>query len=216
MHNKASLLPFAIIALVTVLGCGKFIKQASNTEAKSDSEGPPRSSSKTFSLEGKEWKSFDLDQMDMRVDLPGQPSDKTPPESMMPPGWDRVFSGMHIHAYDEGDFASSYSELIPTGKRSFTIKELADTSMTALKKQARDLTYTLDVTSPTNAKYNGSFTRNGKNYEVRGCCIYQKSDPLRVWAVVTVYPKDSSDGETASQKIIDSAVFKGSSEKCAK
>ena len=121
---------------------------------------------------------------------------------------------MHIHSYDEADFASSYSQLVPTGKRSFQIKELADTSMAALKKQAHDLTYTLDIKSPTNAKYNGAFTRNGKNYELRGCCIYQKAKPARVWAVITLFPKDNDDGRTASQKIIDSVVFANSSEEC--
>ena len=210
MTNKHSLLPFLILALVTVLGCGRLAKQIANDEPKTNSV---ESSSKSFALAGKEWKTFELDQMDITVDLPGQPSDKTPPESKMPAGTKEIFSSMRIHSYDEKDFASSYSQLVPTGKRSFTIKELADTSMTALKKQQRDLSYTLDIASPTNAKYNGTFTRNGKTYDVRGCCIFQKS-PARVWAVITLSPQDNADGRTASERIIGSVGFKGSSEEC--
>ncbi|HKP69881.1 MAG TPA: hypothetical protein VJV05_11405 [Pyrinomonadaceae bacterium] len=190
------------------------MKQATNEEPRvSNSEPSKADASKSFTLSGKEWKSFDLDQMDIKVELPGQPSDKTPSTSQLPAGWDQVFSSMRIHSYDEADFASSYSQLVPTGKRSFTIKELADTSMTALKKQARDLTYSLDIKSQTNAKYHGEFTRNGKSFQIEGCCIYQKS-PARVWAVVTVFQKDNDDGRTASQRIIDSAKFAGSSEEC--
>ena len=96
----------------------------------------------------------------------------------------------------------------------FLSGKLADTGMMALKRQARDLDYKVDVKSPSNAKYSGTFTRNGKNYELRGCCIYQKSNPSRVWSVITVYPKDSSDGKEASERIINSAMFKGSSEEC--
>jgi hypothetical protein len=210
MTKKASLLPFIVLGLVTVLGCGRLAQQLSNdTPAKASDEG-----SSSFSLSGKEWKSFDLDQMDIKVDLPGQPSDKTPLPSQFPAGTKEIFSSMRIHSYDEKDFASSYSQLIPTGKRKFEIKDLADTSMTALKRQARDLTYKLDVQSSANAKYDGSFTRGAKSYEVKGCCVYQKTEPTRVWAVITVYPKDSADGRTASQRIIDSVSFKGSAEKC--
>jgi len=204
-----------IIGVVTVLGCGRLAQQLRNDALTANGEGPGVSqpSSSSFTLAGKEWKSFELDGIDIKVDLPGEPSDKTPPESMLPAGWDEVFRSMRIHSYDDKEFGSSYSQLVPTGKRSFTIKELADTSMAALKKQARDLTYTLDVQSPTNAKYNGTFTRNGKSFELKGCCIYQKS-PARVWAVITLYPKDHVDGRTASQRIIESATFKGSSEEC--
>ena len=214
MKNKASLIPFAIIALVTILGCGRFTEQVnqsiSNDKPPSLGQKPPG----TFSLDGKEWKTFELNETDIKVDLPGEPSDKSPAPSQFPPGTKEIFSSMHIHAYDDVDFGSSYSQLAPTGKRSFTIKELADTSMAALKRQAPDLAYTLDVKSPTNAKYNGTFTRNGKSYELRGCCIFKKEDPSRVWAVITLYAKDNADGKTASQRIIDSVVFAGSSETC--
>ena len=210
MKNKASLLPFALLALVTVLGCGRLTGRMTNAEQPTSDTGP---SSSTFTLTGKEWKTFELDQMDIKVDLPGQPSDKSPTEAQLPAGTKEIFSSMRIHAYDDKDFASSYSQLVPTGKRAFTIKEMADTSMIALKKQIRDLNYTLDITSPTNAKYNGTFTRNGKPYEVHGCCISQKS-PARVWAVITLYPKDNADAKMASERIIQSAGFKGSSESC--
>jgi hypothetical protein len=210
MTDKTTLIPFAIIALVTVLGCSRFTQQANNSgEPKTASDQP----SNAFTLTGKDWKSFELDQMDITVELPGQPADKTPPASQLPPGYQEVFSSMHIHSYDDKDFASSYTQLVPTGKRKFEIKELADTSMSALKRQARDLNYNVDIQSPTKARYDGTFTRNGKNYELKGCCIFQKTNPMRVWAVITLFPQDSADGRTASQKIIDSATFKRSSEK---
>jgi len=210
MKSKASLIPFIILGLVTILGCGRFSRQLNTNEPKLSEE----KQSNAFTLTGKEWKSFDLDGTDIKVDLPGQPADKSPQESQLPPGTKEVFSSMRINAYDEKDFGSSYSQLVPTGKRGFTIKELADTSMAALKKQARDLTYTLDIKSPTNAKYDGTFTKNGKNYELKGCVIYQKAGPARVWSVITVYPNDSTDGRTASGRIIESVVFEGSSEEC--
>lgn len=212
MKSKSSLLPFVILALVTVLGCGRFTQQANTSEPRPTNQSSA-SSGGTFTLEGKEWKSFDLEGMDIKVDLPGEPADRTPAPSQFPAGYKEIFSDVRIHSYDEKDFGSSYSQLVPTGKRSFEIKELADTSMAALKRQARDLNYTLDIKSPTNAKYNGTFTRNGKAFELKGCCIHQKS-PTRVWAVITLYPKDSTDGRTASQRIIDSVVFDGSSETC--
>jgi hypothetical protein len=86
--------------------------------------------------------------------------------------------------------------------------------MASLKRQIPGLTYTLDLKSDTNAKYNGSFSRNGKEFEVKGCCIQQKGANPRVWAVVTIFPKDNADGRTASERIINSAQFKDSSETC--
>lgn len=209
MKNKASLIPFVILGLVTILGCGRLTQQIGN-----DTKTARDNDSTTFTLAGKEWKSFDLDQMDISVDLPGEPKNKTPLPSQLPPGFKEVFNSMRVNAYDEKDFGSSYTQLAPTGKRKFQIKELADTSMGAIKKQAPDLTYTLDIKSDTNAKYYGTFTKNGKSYELKGCCIYQKTNPIRVWAVITVYPKDNPDAQTASQRIIDSATFTGSSETC--
>lgn len=212
MKNKFSLLAFIVIGFITVIGCSRFTQQG-NVTSEGPGTNPPPATGDTFSLAGKEWKSFELEDQDIKVDLPGEPQDKTPPTSALPAGWDQVFSSMKIHSYDEKDFGSSYSQLVPTGKRSFTINELADTSMAALRKQARDLSYNLDIKSPTNAKYNGTFSRNGKNYLLKGCCIYQKS-PARVWAVITVFPKDNQDGQVASEKIIDSVSFRGSSEAC--
>jgi hypothetical protein len=209
MRNQTSLIALVVISLLVVLGCGQLTDKIANEAKKVDVE-----KSGSFSLSGKEWKRVDLDDSDISVELPGQTVDKTPPDSLLPPGSKEVFSGMRIHAYDEKEFGSSYSQLEPTGKRKFTIKELADTSMAALKRQAPDLKYTLDVTSETNAKYDGTFTRNGKNFELKGCCIFKKSNPSRVWAIITVYPKDLADGKTASTRIIDSATFAGSTETC--
>jgi hypothetical protein len=209
MKNKASLIPFVILGVVTILGCGRFSGRVSNDAPKTRDEV----SSTAFSLDGKEWKTHELDDMDIAVDLPGEPSDKTPPQSRFPAGSQQIFSSIRIHAFDEKDFGSSYTQLVLTGKRKFTIKELADTSMTAVRKQRGDLSYTLDIKSPTNAKINGTFTHNGKNFELRGCTIYQK-DPSRVWEVLTLYPKENADGRTAGTRIIESAAFKGSSEEC--
>ena len=211
MSDKASLLPFAILLLITVLGCGRFTRQASNDSTPIPSSGQ---TSNIFTLDGKEWKSYDLDDMDIRVDLPGAPVDKGPPMSQMPAGTKEVFSSMRLHAYDEKDFASSYTQIIPTAKMNKGIKELADASMGALKKQASDLSYTVDMKSPSNVKYSGTFTKNGKNYELKGCCIFQKANPARIWSVITAYPIDNADGRTASERIIQSATFKGSSEEC--
>lgn len=208
MTAKTKLLPVIILIFAAVLGC----KQISEL-ANKDKEKPPviTDGPKTFTLTGKEWKTYDLAGTDIKIDLPAEPKDQTPP---LPASYKSVFSAMHIHSYDEMGFNSSYSELVPTGKKKFTIKELADTSMTALKRQVPDLNYTLDVRSDTNAKYNGTFTRNGKPYELRGCCIYKMGTDSRVWAVLTLYPKDNADAQTASQRIIESAVFRGSDEQC--
>jgi hypothetical protein len=209
MTNKASIIPFLILGFVTIVGCGRFTERVTNDAPRVAHDR----SSKEFTLAGKEWASVELDQMDIKVDLPGEPSDKSPQLSKLPRSYTEIFSSIRVHSYDEKDFGSSYTQLVPTGKRKFEIKELAETSMAAVKKQRGDLSYTLDITSPTNAKINGTFTHNGKTFELRGCCIYQKN-PARVWEVLTLYPKDSTDGRTAGQRIIESAVFKGSSEDC--
>jgi hypothetical protein len=212
VKNRSALIIVILIGLTAVLACGRFSKLA-NSGSDTGSDEPktldPRAGA--FTLAGKEWTSFELAQTDIKVDLPGRPSDKSPE---MPQNARTIFSAMRIHAYDDKDFASSFTELVPTGSRKFEIKYLADTSMAALKKQIRDLTYTLDIRSETNAKYTGSFTRNGKNYDLRGCCVYKKGNPARVWAILTLSPKDNADAQTAGQRIIDSVVFKDSSEEC--
>ena len=212
MERNKAVLPLLIVGLLAVLGCSK-LSQLANSESNSrtDEPRPTGDISRSFSLAGKEWSSNELKDTDIKVDLPGTPADKTPP---LPPSYKQVFSAMHIYSYDDKDFASSYTEMVPTGKRKFTIKELADTSMAAMKKQLPDLTYTLDVKSDSNAKYNGSFTKNGKSFDVRGCCIYKKDGSARVWAVLTLIPKDNSDAQTAGQRIIDSVSFKNSTEAC--
>jgi len=197
-------LPFIILGLFVVLGCSQLSKLR-NAESTNTSE-PTQAKS-----EPKEWKTYDLDQTDIKVDLPQAPKNKTPP---MPPSYKEIFSAAHIYSYDDKDFGSSMTELVPTGKRKLTLKELADTSMTALKRQMPDLTYTLDTRSDTNTKYNGTFTRNGKSFDVRGCCIYKKDAPARVWAVLTLIPRDNAEAATTAQRIIDSVSFKNSSETC--
>jgi len=211
MAKKTTLLPFLIVGLAVVLGCSK-LAELRNGDSKANNDTKQTGDiSKTFSLAGKEWNTNELKETDIKVELPGTPADKTPP---LPPSYKAVFSAMHIFSYDDKDLASSYTEMVPTGVRKWTIKELADTSMTAMKKQLPDLTYTLDVKSESNAKYNGAFTKNGKTYDVRGCCVYKKDGPARVWAVFTLIPKDNADAQTAAQRIIDSVVFKGSAETC--
>ena len=210
------LIPFLILGLVTVLGCGRFFQGANNNITNSSVETKPTTepTSGPFTLAGKEWRSFDLDETDITVELPGEAKDISPKPHQLPPNFSDVFTAMRLYSYDSGDFQSSYTQFAPTGKRQFQIKELGDTNMGSIRKQAPDLKYTLDVKSPTNAKYAGTFSRNGKEYELKGCVINQKVKPLRVWAVITVYPKGNADGETASRRIIESAVFEGSSEEC--
>jgi hypothetical protein len=69
MKNKASIIPFAIMGLVVVLGCGRFAQQLNKT-----TETKPASDSNEFTLAGKEWKTFELEQMEMVVDRQPSPS----------------------------------------------------------------------------------------------------------------------------------------------
>ena len=204
--NKAGSLVALGLCMIVILACSRFGKVANEVVTK-----PLVEESKTFTLNGKEWNSFELDQTDVKAEFPGKPVDKTPP---LPASFRAVFSSMRIHSYDEKDFQSSVTQLVPTGNRKFQVKELADTSMAAMKRQIPDLTYTLDIESESKAKYNGSFTKNGKTYDVRGCCIYKKGPDPRVWAVITLYPTDNADARTAGQRIIDSVVFKGATDEC--
>lgn len=211
MTNKAALISSLTILVLVVLGCGQLSDLAGN-KTKTDGETNTRKlESGSFTLAGKEWSSYTIKNSDVTIELPGKPTDKSPP---LPPHYRTTFSAMNIHAYDEKDYQSSVTELAPTGARKFTIKELAETSLAALKRQIRDLTYNIDIKSETNAKLNGSFTRNGKNYDLKGCCIYKKTKPERVWAVLTLFPKDNTDAQTASQRMINSVVFNDSNEKC--
>lgn len=196
----------ALVALLlVVLGCSKLTELA-NKSANSNTTEP-----KSTALSDREWKSYDIANTDITVELPGTPKDITPP---LPPPYKPFFSAMHISSLDAKDFQSSYSELIPTGKKKWGIKDLADTTMVAMKRQLSDLTYTTETKSDTNARVSGAFTKAGKSYVVSGCVVYKKDDPARVWAVISLYPKDSTDGQTAAQRIIQSVVFKNSTENC--
>lgn len=211
MKNKTAVLALIILMMVSVLGCNRLSEFVNNRIQTDDTTNTGKSDSGTFTLNAKEWSSYSLENMDVTIELPGKPSDKTPP---LPPSYRAIFSAMNIQAFDEKDFQSSVTQLVPTGARKFKIKELADTNMAAVKRQIPDLVYSVDITSEANAKLNGSFTKNGKNYELRGCCIYKKSKPERVWAVLTLFPKDNADGQTASLRMINSVTFKDSAEEC--
>lgn len=211
MKNKAALLFTAVIVLIAVLGCSRLSELANKTANSGDTPNIGNLDSSSFTLAGKEWSNHSFENMDVTIDLPGEPSDKSPP---LPPSYREVFSSINIHSYDEKDFQSSVSQLSPTGARKFTIKELAETSLAAVKKQIPKLTYEVEVRSETNAKLIGSFTRNGIEYHVRGCVIYKKPTPERVWAVMTIFPKDNADAQTASVRMINSAVFKDATEEC--
>ena len=210
MKNKVTVLIAVVVGLVAILGC-KLLSQIGKNAVANVSSTPLDQPSKTYSAEGKDWKSYDLAQTDIKIDFPGAPVDQSPP---LPESYKAVFSAMRINAYTDHDLNVSATELVPTGKRKFEIKFLADTSMTSLKRQLPDLQYTLDVTSDTKARYNGTFTRSGKPYELHGCCLYKKTDPSRVWAVLTLYAKANGDAAQAAQRIIDSAVFKSATEDC--
>lgn len=202
--NKVGLvLAFSLGSLV-VLGCSKIFD--SNKIVSNTSNATPATNAVQ-----KEWRSYDIEKTDIKVDFPAAPTDRTPP---LPPSYREIFSAMNIWSYDAKDFTASATELVPTGSRNWKIKDLADTSMTALKKQAPDLKYDLDIKSETNTKLTGTFTRGGKPFQLRGCCIYKKDAPSRVWAILTIYAESNADGESTSQRIIDSAVFKNSTERC--
>jgi hypothetical protein len=217
IKNKTTLVLSILVCLGAILGC-KQAAQVFNTSKTADSDNDNDVPSvtrndgrSTYTAAGKEWQAYDLEQTDIKIELPGKPGDKTP---QLPPAYKQIFSAMRIYALDDNDFSVSASELAPTGKRMFTVKELADTSMTAFKRQIPDLKYDLDLRSESNAKYNGSFTKNGKQFDLRGCCIYKKTKPARVWAILTFYPKDNSDAQAAGKKALDSVVFNGSTEEC--
>lgn len=211
MKNRITSLFAISILLFALLGCSRLSDLTNKATNTGDVPSIDNLSSPSFSLGGKEWSNHSFENMDVTIDLPGKPSDKSPP---LPPSYRVIFSAINIHAYDDKDFQSSVSQLSPTGARKFTIKELADTSLAAVKKQIPNLTYETEIKSETNAKLVGSFTRNGKNYDVRGCVIYKKPKPERVWAVITLFPKDNADAQTASARMINSVVFKDSNEKC--
>lgn len=211
--SKVNLLLTLALCLVSTLACNKFSEIAKNATNTATPE-PPKASSGSFSLEGKEWKFYDIAGTDIKIELPGEPKDKSPSAAQIPPSYKAIFSEMHISALDDHGFSVAASQLDPTGKRKFTIKELADTSMAAMKKQLPDLQYTLDTPSDTKAKYNGSFTKNGKSYDVGGCCLYKKSDPTRVWAIITIVPKDNPDARTAADRAINNVTFTGGTESC--
>ena len=69
MTNKAALLSSLTILVLVVLGCGR-LSELSNDKIKTDDKG-----SGSFALAGKEWKSYDLENTDIKVELPGAPSD---------------------------------------------------------------------------------------------------------------------------------------------
>src|ERR1051325_3020264 len=123
MKNKIGMSLVTMVGFAVVLGCGKLTELANKTANTRTDDAP-----KEFTLAGKEWKSYNLEQTDIKVELPGAPSDKTPSESLMPAGYKQIFSSMRIWSYDEKGFQSSYTQLVPSGKKKWTIKELADTS----------------------------------------------------------------------------------------
>lgn len=211
--NKTGFFLAVLFGLIAILACrpGAKVENSGESSSANDAKGPRGDVSKTYTDAGKTWITYDLEKSDIKIELPGKPADKTPP---LPPGYTEVFSAMNIQAYDDNDLSIGATELSPAGKRKWNIKELADTSMMATKRQLPDLKYTLDITSDSKAKYNGTFTKGGKSFELRGCCIYKKEDPRRVWAVLALYAKDNADAQRAAQRAIDSVVFENSSEEC--
>jgi len=216
MKNRINIVLIVSVCLASSLACNKFtelVKNASNSSETKNTE-KTRLPSAEFSLEGKEWKFSDIKGTDISIEMPGEPIDRSPKPEQLPPSYKAIFSGMHISALDERGLSIAASQLDPTGKRKFTIKELADTSMQAMKRQLPDLKYELEVTSETKAKYTGTFTKNGREYDVRGCCLYKKADPLRVWAIITYFDKTNGDARTAAQRAIDGVKFAGGTDTC--
>lgn len=216
MVNRINLILVVGLCLASALACNKFtelVKNASNSTETKNTEKTKLPSTE-FSLEGREWKFYDIKGTDISIEMPGEPIDRSPKPEQIPPSYKEVFNAMHISALDDRGLSIAASQLDPTGKRKFTIKELADTSMMAMKKQLPNLKYELEVVSETKAKYNGTFTKNGKEYYVRGCCLYKKTDPLRVWAIITYFDKTNGDARTAAQRAIDGVKFAGGADTC--
>ena len=211
MKNRSGSLLAVLFGMIAILACRPGAKVNNTAEPPDSPESPRGDVSRSYTAEGKTWTAYDLDNSDIKIELPGKPTDKTPP---LPPGFSQVFSAMNIQAYDDNDLGLGATELTPAGKRKWKIKELADTSMMATKRQLPDLEYTLDIASDTKAKYNGTFTKSGKSFELRGCCIYKKDDPRKVWAILALYAKDNADAQQAAQRAIDSVVFENSTEQC--
>ncbi|MFZ1700329.1 MAG: hypothetical protein WBO10_08280 [Pyrinomonadaceae bacterium] len=208
IKNKVNLLLIILILLIPVLACqqianvGKEVSNAGSDEPTTNSDKP------------KEWKIYGLDGTDISLELPGEPSDKSPQPEQLPASYKAIFSSMRIYALDKPTFSVSATELAPTDKRKWQIKDLADTSMAAMKRQLPGLNYTLDISSETKAIYSGSFSKNGKDYELRGCCIYKKNDTARVWAIISFYQKGSEEAKSSVERAIDSVAFNGTSEVC--
>ncbi len=216
MTNKVNLFLVLFLCLASALACNKFtelVKNASNSSETKNTEKTKLPATE-FSLEGKEWKFYDIKGTDISIEMPGEPIDRSPKPEQLPPSYKADFSGIHVSALDDRGLSIAASQLDPTGKRKFTIKELADTSMQAMKRQLPDLKYELEVSSETKAKYTGTFTKNGKEYDVRGCCLYKKTDPLRVWAIITYFDKTNGDARTAAQGAIDGVKFVGGTDAC--
>ncbi|HMT08684.1 MAG TPA: hypothetical protein PKA82_11825 [Pyrinomonadaceae bacterium] len=197
MTNKLNLFLVVFLCLASALACSKFTelaKNAANSVEKETKDSPKLPSGGPFTLEGKDWKFYDISGTDIKIELPGEPKDKSPKPEQLPPGYKEIFSAMHISALDDGGFSVAASQLDPTGKR--------------------NLKNTLDTSSDTKAKYTGSFTKNGKDYEVGGCCLYKKTDPSRVWAIITIVPNGNADARTAADRALKNVTFSGGTDTC--
>jgi len=203
MQNKTISFLVIIFGLLAISACRQQPQPANNAPSPRDET--------SYKETGKEWRSFALEETDIKVDLPGAPADRS---AQVPIDYRNAFNTWHLYAYDDKDLSVAVLELVPNGKRIWQMKDLPEVCMTALKRGARGLNFTSDIKSETNAKYNGTFTRNGKIFDVRGCCVYKKGRDQRAWAVMTSSPQDNEDARSAAQRAIDSIVFKGSSEKC--
>ncbi len=216
MANRINLILLVVLCFVFALACNKFtelVKNASNSTETKNTEKTKLPATE-FSLEGREWKFYDIKGTDISIEMPGEPIDRSPRPDQIPPSYKEVFSGLHVSALDDRGLSIAAMQLDPTGKRKFKIKELADKSMQAMKRQLPNLKYELEVVSETKAKYTGSFSKNGQEHIVRGCCLYKKSDPSRVWAIITYYYKENADAATAAQQAIDGAKFAGGTDSC--
>lgn len=214
--NKNNLGLILAISIVVGFGlaCSRFSQMVNNAASNSGNSNTQSPKIGTFSLADKAWNTYDLENTDIKIDLPAKPSDKSPTDAQLPPSYKEFFSGIHVHALDYVDFSVGSSELVPTKKRKFTLKELADTAMTAMKRQLPDLKYNVDIKSDSNAKYTGTFTKGPRNFELRGCAVYKKSDPARMWAIIAFYDKTNEDARTAAERSTKSVIFKDSAEKC--
>ena len=107
--NRPNATLTVIVCIISALACSKFTEMAKNT-ANTASPELPTTASNDFSVEGKEWKFHDIAGTDIKLELPGEPKDKSPSPAEIPPSYRSIFSSMQISALDDHGFSVAASQ----------------------------------------------------------------------------------------------------------